>query len=96
MARSATKLRFGAGYSYNSKQYGLTVDNVAGYELVVPNGTITSITPDDADLWFALRVSRYPPRVECSQLLTDDPTSQGGLNNFVRCLNLSSPAWLSK
>jgi FAD/FMN-containing dehydrogenase len=60
------KLRFRAGYSYNSKQYGLTVDNVAGYELVLPNGTITSVSPDDADLWFALRVSGFLPRAECS------------------------------
>ena len=45
------------GYSYLSSQYGLTVDNVAGYELVLPNGTVTIVTSDDDDLWFGLRVS---------------------------------------
>ena len=30
-----------------------------GYELVLPNGTITSVASNDADLWFGLRVSRY-------------------------------------
>jgi FAD/FMN-containing dehydrogenase len=45
------------GYSYLSSQYGLTIDNVAGYELVLPNGTVTSVTSNDNDLWFGLRVS---------------------------------------
>jgi len=47
-----------AGYSYKSSQYGLAIDNVAGYELVLPNGTIKHVTQKDKDLWFGLRVSR--------------------------------------
>ena len=47
-----------SGYSFKTSQYGLTVDNIAGYELVLPNGTITSVTSKDEDLWFGLRVSR--------------------------------------
>jgi hypothetical protein len=46
------------GYSYKSSQYGLGVDNVAGYELVLPNGTVQYVTSNDEDLWFGLRVSR--------------------------------------
>ena len=42
-----------------SSQYGLAVDNVAGYELILPNGTIKDVTPKDHDLWFGLRVSYY-------------------------------------
>ena len=62
MTRPASvQRRIPAGYSWITKQYGLTVDNIAGYELVLPNGTIASVTSDDADLWFALRVSSYPP-----------------------------------
>ena len=45
------------GYSWLLSQYGLTIDNVAGYELVLPNGTVTNVTSDDNDLWFGLRVS---------------------------------------
>jgi hypothetical protein len=45
------------GYSFLSNQYGLTVDNVAGYELVLPNGTVLNVTSNDDDLWFGLRVS---------------------------------------
>jgi len=46
------------GYSFKTSQYGLTVDNVARFELVLPNGTITNVTSKDEDLWFGLRVSR--------------------------------------
>jgi len=46
-----------AGYSYKSNQYGLAIDNVAGYELVLPNGTTEHVTQKDKDLWFGLRVS---------------------------------------
>ncbi|KAI9441217.1 FAD-binding domain-containing protein [Lactarius indigo] len=34
---------------------GLVIDNVASYELVLPNGTITIVTSRDKDLWFGLR-----------------------------------------
>ena len=46
------------GYSFLTSQYGLAVDNVAEYELVLPNGTIKDVTSKDDDLWFGLRVSR--------------------------------------
>ena len=46
-----------SGYSYKTSQYGLAIDNVAGFELVLPNGTITNVTSKDKDLWFGLRVS---------------------------------------
>ena len=34
------------------------VDNVVGYELVLPNGTVTNVSSNDKDLWFGLRVSK--------------------------------------
>ena len=45
------------GYSWKSNQYGLTIDNIESYELVLPDGTIQTVTPQDEDLWFGLRVS---------------------------------------
>ena len=45
------------GYSYHTNQYGLALDNVAGYELVLTNGTVINVTSKDEDLWFGLRVS---------------------------------------
>ncbi|KAI9465691.1 FAD-binding domain-containing protein [Lactarius psammicola] len=48
-------LTLGGGYSYKSSQYGLAIDNIASYELVLPNGTITTVTSQNKDLWFGLR-----------------------------------------
>ncbi|KAF8263463.1 FAD-binding domain-containing protein [Lactarius quietus] len=48
-------LTLGGGYSFMSNQYGLTIDNMAAYELVLPNGTVTDVTESNEDLWFALR-----------------------------------------
>ena len=45
------------GYSFRSNRYGLALDNVVAYELVLPNGTVTTVTEDEHDLWFSLRVS---------------------------------------
>ena len=51
-------LKYFKGYSYLSNQYGLSVDNIAGYELVLPNGTVMDVTSENTDLWFGLRVSK--------------------------------------
>jgi hypothetical protein len=45
-----------AGYSWKTNQYGLTIDTVTEFELVLPNGTVKTVTEKDEDLWFALRV----------------------------------------
>ena len=55
---SENLMSYALGYSFLSNQYGLTVDNVARFELVLPNGTVTNVTSEDDDLWFGLRVSR--------------------------------------
>ncbi|KAI0825986.1 FAD dependent oxidoreductase [Irpex lacteus] len=49
----------GGGYSWLSNQYGLTVDNTLSYELVLPNGTVTTVDSSNKDLFFALRGSAY-------------------------------------
>lgn len=44
------------GYSWKTNQYGLTVDNVVAYELVLPSGTITKVSESsEPDLFFALK-----------------------------------------
>ncbi|TDL27762.1 FAD-binding domain-containing protein [Rickenella mellea] len=46
----------GGGYSWKTNQFGLTVDTVQAYELVLPNGTVTSVTAtSNPDLFFGLR-----------------------------------------
>jgi FAD/FMN-containing dehydrogenase len=45
-----------SGYSWLSNQHGLGVDNIVGYELVLPNGDITQVTESHhPDLFFALK-----------------------------------------
>jgi hypothetical protein len=45
-----------AGYSWKTNQYGLTIDTITEFELVLTNGTVKKVTEKDEDLWFALRV----------------------------------------
>jgi FAD/FMN-containing dehydrogenase len=60
------------GYSFLSNQYGLTVDNVAGYELVLPNGTVINVTSNVDDLWFGLRVSSRQAQYSLVSLRVSD------------------------
>jgi FAD/FMN-containing dehydrogenase len=55
--RRRAGFQMSSGFAYTSSEYGLTVDNVAAYELVLPNGTVINVTSKDEDLWFGLRVS---------------------------------------
>jgi hypothetical protein len=66
-----------------SNQYGLSIDNMEAYELVLPNGTITNVTQSFEDLWFALRVSDL---ISDRRRFAKTTYSQGGGNNFVRYL----------
>ena len=45
-----------AGYSWKTNQYGLTIDTVTAFELVLPSGKVVKVTEKDEDLWFALKV----------------------------------------
>ncbi|KLO08779.1 FAD-binding domain-containing protein [Schizopora paradoxa] len=46
----------GGGYSWKSSQFGLTIDTIKAYELVLPNSTITTVTATShPDLFFGLR-----------------------------------------
>ncbi|CAE6344847.1 unnamed protein product [Rhizoctonia solani] len=46
----------GGGYSWLSNQYGLTIDTVTAFEVVLPNGTITTATEKtNPDLFFGLK-----------------------------------------
>jgi FAD/FMN-containing dehydrogenase len=46
----------GGGYSWKTNQYGLSIDTVQSFELVLPNGTVTTVTAtSNADLFFGLR-----------------------------------------
>lgn len=51
------KVRVFEGFSFLSNQHGLTIDTVTAFELVLPNGTVTTATDTmNPDLFFALKV----------------------------------------
>jgi hypothetical protein len=50
--------RLSEGYSWFSNQYGLTIDTIQAFELVLPNGTITRVTESTyPDLFFGMKAS---------------------------------------
>ena len=56
------------GYSYKTNQYGLALDTIVGFNLVLPNGTVACVTQSThPDLFFGLKggfnnfVSLPPP-----------------------------------
>lgn len=52
----------GGGYSWKTNQYGLAIDTVQAFELVLPNGTMTTVTSNsNADLFFGLKVRNQLP-----------------------------------
>ena len=69
-----------AGFSFKTNEYGLTIDTVKGFELVLSNGTATNVTEStNPDLFFALKVSQHITLEAGSA----DCFVQGGFNNFV-------------
>ncbi|KAG1854015.1 FAD-binding domain-containing protein [Suillus subluteus] len=74
-------ITLGGGYSYLTNQYGLGIDSVVAYELVMPNGTVAEITDvTNPDLFFALRVSfQQSDHVNSLNFLR---YFKGGFNNF--------------
>ena len=55
--QSADALTYSSGYSWLTNQYGLTIDTVQAFELVMPNGTAINVTETSSpDLFFALKV----------------------------------------
>jgi FAD/FMN-containing dehydrogenase len=66
------------GLSWKSNQYGLTVDTITQFEVVLPNGTATNVTEaSDSELFFALKVNLPIIIMILAQLWL-----QGGFNNY--------------
>ncbi|KAI0260001.1 FAD-binding domain-containing protein [Gloeopeniophorella convolvens] len=45
----------GGGYSWKTNQFGLTIDTLTAVELVLPSGSVKTVTEKDEDLFFALK-----------------------------------------
>ncbi|KAI0280312.1 FAD dependent oxidoreductase [Russula aff. rugulosa BPL654] len=78
-------LTLGGGYSFKSSQYGLAVDNVVGYELVLPNGAVICVTSKDEDLWFGLRGGSNNFGIVTKFILESHPQSEvwGGIRIYA-------------
>ncbi|KAI6031512.1 hypothetical protein BKA83DRAFT_4201415 [Pisolithus microcarpus] len=89
-------LSLGGGYSYLTNQYGLTVDTVQAYELVMPNGTVKNVTAQDEGLFFGLRGSlnnfgivtrftlrTFPQGQVWGGFITYSPDNIGSLNQAI-------------
>ncbi|KAK7455756.1 hypothetical protein VKT23_010788 [Stygiomarasmius scandens] len=49
-------LSLSSGYSWYTNEYGFATDNVVSYDIVLPDGTFTTVTKEsNADLFFALQ-----------------------------------------
>ncbi|KAJ1306221.1 hypothetical protein OPQ81_010929 [Rhizoctonia solani] len=76
----------GGGYSWLSNQYGLTIDTVTAFELVLPNGTITTATEtQNPDLFFGLKGGFNNFGIVTKFTLRAFPQGQvwGGLKTFT-------------
>ena len=50
-------LSLGGGYSWKTNQFGLTIDTIASFDLVLPTGKQVHVTnQSNPDLFFALKV----------------------------------------
>ena len=53
-------LSLGGGYSWKTNQYGLTIDTIVSFELVLPSGDQLLVTNEtNTDLFFALKVNLF-------------------------------------
>ncbi|KAG8708586.1 hypothetical protein FRC09_001150 [Ceratobasidium sp. 395] len=76
----------GGGYSWLSNQYGLTIDTVTAFEVVLPNGTIATATETvNPDLFFGLKGGFNNFGVVTKFTLLAFPQGQvwGGLRTFT-------------
>ncbi|KAJ1306265.1 hypothetical protein OPQ81_010969 [Rhizoctonia solani] len=76
----------GGGYSWLSNQYGLTIDTVMAFEVVLPNGTITTATETkNSDLFFGLKGGFNNFGIVTKFTLLAFPQGQvwGGLQTFT-------------
>ncbi|KAG6332795.1 hypothetical protein ID866_6297 [Astraeus odoratus] len=69
-------LTLGGGYSWLTNQYGLTIDTVKAYGLVLPNGTFVNVTETtNPDLFFALKNASTRSFVDLIQASSSGGTS---------------------
>ena len=92
------------GYSYKTNQYGLVIDTIVGYNLVLPNGTVSYVTEATyPDLFFGLKggfnnfVSQFSWPRRCPVPLTLFLGNHNGLQDdnvpSNCCMGMSCPCF---
>ncbi|KAI9438134.1 FAD-binding domain-containing protein [Lactarius indigo] len=78
-------LTLGGGYSWKTNQFGLTLDTVTEFELVLPTGEVTIVTEKHEDLWFGLRggLNNYGIVTKFTLKSHKQPDIWAALINFV-------------
>ena len=68
-----------------ARRVGLTIDTIQSYDLVLPNGTITTVTAADSDLFFVLKGGFNTAGIVTSFTLSTQSFTQvwGGINLCV-------------
>jgi FAD/FMN-containing dehydrogenase len=72
----------GGGYSLKTNQFGLGIDNISKFQIVVPDGGILDVAEGDLehkDLFEAVKVC---PVISSMFTVDETPLAQGGGNNF--------------
>ncbi|KAK4170851.1 hypothetical protein QBC36DRAFT_111704 [Triangularia setosa] len=85
----------GGGYSWKTNQFGLTCDTVELFNIVLPNGTITTASPSyNQDLYFALKGGKNRFGIVTSAVMRTHPQGRvwGGLRIYP---STSVPALLN-
>ncbi|KAI0251576.1 hypothetical protein BJV78DRAFT_1282427 [Lactifluus subvellereus] len=79
------------GYSWKTNQFGLTIDNIDSRELIVPDGTVQTATPQGADLfWSGLRACDiFIPLLSMSGRLQQSSTK------FILKAHLQGNVWVT-
>ncbi|KAL8279601.1 hypothetical protein RQP46_007914 [Phenoliferia psychrophenolica] len=74
----------GGGFSWVSNTYGMTIDTVVSFTLVLPNGTITTVDASRPDLFFALKGAGNKLGIVTEFVLKTYPSTDinGGLKVF--------------
>lgn len=74
----------GGGFSWKTNQFGLTSDTVQSFNLVLPNGTITTVDSSTPDLFFALKGGLNRFGIVTSAVYKAHPQTNiyGGLNTY--------------
>jgi FAD/FMN-containing dehydrogenase len=79
----------GGGFGNLVGIYGLVVDNLISVNMVTPSGTAITVTPQDADLWWAFRGAGPNFGIVTSASMRSYPVDESKLSGWMGSLTFS-------